>query len=83
MRAFHSSQTVKQQMQFLDACCAVDRRHVAIMKGHSAGAARVDCLERAVTERTGPAYAIKSSFLMTSLYDHPRFRALLRDMKLG
>ena len=42
----------------------------------------MDCLERAVATRTGPAYAIKSSFLLTSLYDHPRFRALLREMKL-
>ena len=42
----------------------------------------LDYLERAVTERTGPAYSIKGSFLLTRLHTHPRFRALLRQMKL-
>lgn len=42
----------------------------------------MDWLERAVAERTGPAYGIKGSFLLTRLQTHPRFRALLRQMKL-
>ena len=42
----------------------------------------LDLLERAVAERTGPAYSIKGSFLLTRLHGHPRFRALLRQMKL-
>ena len=42
----------------------------------------LDYLEQAVLKRTGPAYAIKSSFLLTSLHNHPRFHALLREMKL-
>ena len=42
----------------------------------------LDCLERAVAERTGPAFGIKGSFLFTPLRAHPRFRALLRQMKL-
>ena len=42
----------------------------------------MDCLERAVAERTGPAYSIKGSFLLAPLHKHPRFRALLRRMKL-
>jgi tetratricopeptide (TPR) repeat protein len=42
----------------------------------------MDWLERAVAERTGPAYSIKGSFLLTPLHSHPRFRALLRQMKL-
>jgi hypothetical protein len=42
----------------------------------------MDFLERAVTDHTGPAYSIKGSFLLTALHDHPRFRALLRSMKL-
>ena len=42
----------------------------------------IDYLEQAVMAHTGPAYAIKSSFLLTSLYNHPRFHALLREMKL-
>ena len=42
----------------------------------------LDCLERAVAERTGPAYSIKGSFLLTPLRAHPRFHALLRQMKL-
>jgi serine/threonine-protein kinase len=42
----------------------------------------IDWLERAVAERTGAAYGIKGSFLFTPLRTHPRFRALLRQMKL-
>jgi TolB-like protein/Tfp pilus assembly protein PilF len=42
----------------------------------------MDWLERAVAERTGPAYGIKGSFLLTPLRAHPRFHALLRQMKL-
>jgi serine/threonine-protein kinase len=42
----------------------------------------MDLLERAVAERTGPAYSIKGSFLLAPLYAHPRYRALLRQMKL-
>ena len=42
----------------------------------------MDWLERAVAERTGPAYAIKGSFLFTRLRPHHRFRALLRQMNL-
>jgi adenylate cyclase len=43
----------------------------------------VDWLERAVAERTGPAYGIKGSFLFTPLHGHPRFSALLRKMNLA
>ncbi len=43
----------------------------------------LDWLERAVSERAGSAYSIKGSFLFTPLRAHPRFRALLRQMKLG
>ena len=42
----------------------------------------MDCLERAVAERTGPAYSIKGSFLLAPLHELPRFRALLRQMRL-
>jgi serine/threonine-protein kinase len=42
----------------------------------------MDLLERAVAERTGPAYSIKGSFLLAPLQAHPRFHALLRQMKL-
>jgi serine/threonine protein kinase/Flp pilus assembly protein TadD len=42
----------------------------------------IDWLERAVAERTGPAYGIKGSFLFTPLRAHPRFRALLGRMNL-
>jgi tetratricopeptide (TPR) repeat protein len=44
--------------------------------------AAIDLLERAVTHRTGPAYSIKGSFLLTPLHTHPRFRALLQSMNL-
>jgi hypothetical protein len=42
----------------------------------------MDFLERAVAERGGPAYAIKGSFLLKPLREHPRFQALLKEMKL-
>ncbi|MEO5816248.1 MAG: tetratricopeptide repeat protein [Gemmatimonadaceae bacterium] len=42
----------------------------------------MDSLEHAVAARTGPAYGIKGSFLLTPLHAHPRFHALLRQMKL-
>jgi serine/threonine-protein kinase len=43
----------------------------------------IDLLERAVAERTGPAYGIKGSFLFAPLREHPRFQALLRSMRLA
>ena len=43
----------------------------------------IDWLERAVSQRTGAAYGMKGSFLLTTLRDHPRFRALLRQMNLS
>ena len=43
----------------------------------------MDWLERAVAERTGPAYSIGGSFLFAPLHAHPRFRALLRQMNLA
>ena len=43
----------------------------------------MDFLERAVAERTGPAYGIKGSFLLMPLHAHPRFQTLLRRMKLA
>ena len=42
----------------------------------------MDWLERAVAQRTGPAYGIKGSFLFAPLQPHPRFRALLKHMRL-
>jgi len=42
----------------------------------------MDWLERAVVQRTGPAYSIKGSFLLAPLHKHFRFRALLRQMNL-
>lgn len=43
----------------------------------------IDCLERAVKERSGPAYGLKGSFLFASLHGHPRFVTLLRELKLA
>lgn len=43
----------------------------------------LDWLERAVAQRAGPAYSIKCSFLFAPLRAHPRFRALLVQMKLA
>ena len=43
----------------------------------------IDQLEQAVRTRSGPAYGIKGSFLFVALREHPRFGALLRELKLG
>lgn len=43
----------------------------------------LDWLERAVAQRAGPAYGIKGSFLFAPLREHPRFQALLREMRLA
>jgi TolB-like protein/Flp pilus assembly protein TadD len=43
----------------------------------------IDWLERAVERRTGPAYAIKGSFLFAPLHTNRRFHALLEQMKLA
>jgi len=43
----------------------------------------IDLLEHAVRERTGAAYGIKGSFLFAPLRTHPRFQALLREMRLA
>jgi tetratricopeptide (TPR) repeat protein len=42
----------------------------------------IECLERAVAERSGAVYGIKGSFLFAPLHRHPRFRALLARMGL-
>ena len=44
--------------------------------------AAMDCLERALEDRSGAIYGIKGSYLFSSLRDHPRFQALLRRMNL-
>ena len=43
----------------------------------------IELLQRAVAERTGAAYGIKGSFLFRPLREHPKFRALLREMRLS
>jgi hypothetical protein len=43
----------------------------------------IEWLERAVAERSGPAYGIKGSFLLTALHGRPGFHALLQRMKLA
>ncbi|HEX4683948.1 MAG TPA: BTAD domain-containing putative transcriptional regulator [Gemmatimonadaceae bacterium] len=43
----------------------------------------IDWLERAVAARTGGAYGIKGSFLFKPLHEHPRFRTLLREMRVA
>ncbi len=43
----------------------------------------IELLERAVSERAGPTYGIKGSFIFAPLRAHPRFRALLAQMRLA
>jgi hypothetical protein len=43
----------------------------------------IDYLERAVTERAGPVFGLRGSFLFSSLHAHPRFRAILRELHLA
>lgn len=42
----------------------------------------IDCLEKAVDERSGAAYGIKGSFLFAPLRQHPRFQSLVRRIGL-
>lgn len=56
--------------------------HVIVYTGLDDSDRALDYLEQAMIARTGPTYAMKSSFLFTSLHNHPRFRALLRELKL-
>ena len=44
--------------------------------------AAIDCLERALEERSGGIYGVKGSYLFARLRRHPRFQALLRKMNL-
>ena len=43
----------------------------------------MDCLELAYRSGAGPVYGIKGSFLLAPLRTHPRFVALLEQMRLG
>lgn len=43
----------------------------------------IELLERAVSDRAGPTYGIKGSFIFAPLHDHPGFRALLAQMHLA
>ena len=42
----------------------------------------IDMLETAVRERTGSTYGIKGSFLWEPLRGHPRFEAMLKEMRV-
>jgi serine/threonine-protein kinase len=42
----------------------------------------IEHLARAVQARSGPAYGIKGSFLFVPLHAHPRFEALMQELKL-
>jgi serine/threonine-protein kinase len=44
--------------------------------------AALDCLERALEQRSGGVWGVKGSYLFASLRDHPRFQALLRRINL-
>jgi eukaryotic-like serine/threonine-protein kinase len=44
--------------------------------------AAIDCLERALEQRSGGIYGVKGSYLFAPVRDHPRFQALLRRMNL-
>ena len=57
--------------------------HLALVHvGLGEADAAIDCLEKALEERTGGIYGVKGSYLFASLRDHPRFRALLKRMNL-
>ena len=57
--------------------------HIACVHAGLGDADRaMDLLEHAVAERAWPAYNLKGAFLFSALHSHPRFRALLREMKL-
>lgn len=65
-------------------CAYVSPYHLAyVYAGLGELERAMDWLERAVAARTGPAYGIKGSFLFAPLHEHPRFIALLRQMRLA
>jgi tetratricopeptide (TPR) repeat protein len=71
------------ELQALAATQYVASYHLAhVLTGLGDRDAALDCLERAFEQRSGAVYGIKGSYLFTSLYDHPRFQALLRKINL-
>jgi len=42
----------------------------------------IDCLEQALVDQSGGLYGLKAAFLFEPLRGHPRFKALLRKLKL-
>jgi TolB-like protein/Tfp pilus assembly protein PilF len=75
---------ILDQLEEQSRSAYVSPYHVAYVYAGLGEADRaLDWLDRAVRERTGAAYGIKGSFLLASLHAHPRFRALLEQMRLA
>jgi len=78
-----NARLILEQLQDRARTAFVSPYHFAYVHAGLGDAERaLDWLERAVAGRTGPTYGIKGAFLLSSLRDHPRFRALLRQMNL-
>lgn len=77
------ARAILRQLEALARGAYVSPYHFAYVYAGLGEADRaLDWLERAVADRTGAAYSIKGSFLFAPVRAHPRFRALLRQMKL-
>ena len=77
------ARTILRELEKRERSAFVSPYHIAyVYTGLGEFDRAMDLLEQAVAERTGPAYSIKGSFLLAPLHAHPRFRALLRQMKL-
>lgn len=75
--------TILRELERRSASDYVSPYHLAyVLTGLGQQDRALDHLARAVAERTGPTYGIRSSFLFLPLHAHPRFHALLREMKL-
>ena len=75
---------ILEQLEDPNRPVAASPYHLAYVYTGLGGIERaLDCLERAFQEGSGPLFAIKGSFLLAPLRDHPRFQALLKRIRLA
>lgn len=78
------ARAIARDLEALSGSAYVSPYHFAyVYTGLGEADVALDWLERAVRERAGGAYGIKGSFLFRSLHSHPRFKALMQQMKLA
>jgi len=82
-RSGRKGRHVLHQLEELSRGRFVSPYHIAfVLRASGSRTARWTWLERAYTDRSGPVYSLKGSFLFTTLHTQPRFTALLKQMNL-